>query len=105
MKAAAAKARYRHKTVPVDSFSPNRWGLYNVHGNVEEWTQDCWNDSNSGNPGDGSAMTRGDCSNRALRGGSRRGEPENVRAASRDANPSDNLNFFIGFRVARTLTP
>jgi len=44
----------------VDSFEPNSWGLHNVQGNIWEWTEDCWNDSNTGNPGDGRERT-GDC--------------------------------------------
>jgi formylglycine-generating enzyme required for sulfatase activity len=54
---------WRQRTVRVDSFRPNAWGLYNVHGNVWDWTDDCWNESNLGNPGDGSR--------RALRNGFR----------------------------------
>ena len=69
-KAVAHKGEYRKATVPVDSFEANPWGLYQVHGNVWEWTEDCWNDSNTGNPGNGSARTTGDCSRRVLRGGS-----------------------------------
>ena len=56
-----SKGEYRAKTVPVKSFKPNPWGLYQVHGNVWEWVEDCWNDSYSGAPADGSAWTTGDC--------------------------------------------
>jgi formylglycine-generating enzyme required for sulfatase activity len=94
------------QTLPVDSFAPNPWGLYNVHGNVWEWTEDCWNVSNSGNPRDGSARTSGDCSGRVLRGSSwSNGSQRNLRAAARDWKNSGSGGNSVGFRLARTLTP
>ena len=50
-----AKSWYRYQTAPVDAFQPNPWGLYQVHGNVYEWTEDCWKDNYSNAPTDGSA--------------------------------------------------
>jgi formylglycine-generating enzyme required for sulfatase activity len=93
---------YRGQTVPVDSFVPNPWGLYNVHGNVWEWTEDCWKQSNSGNPGDGSARTSGDCTRRVLRGGSWYEVPLKLRAAERVGYPADS-RINSGLRVGRTL--
>ena len=58
------------KTAPVGAFASNPFGLYDVHGNVYEWVQDCWNESYAGAPSDGRARTTGDCSRRVLRGGS-----------------------------------
>jgi formylglycine-generating enzyme required for sulfatase activity len=60
---------FRQRTVPVDSFAPNAWGLFNVHGNVSEWTEDCWNASNIGNPGDGSARLSTSCQRRTWKEG------------------------------------
>ena len=56
------KGEYRQKTLPVKSFQPNPWGLYQVHGNVWEWVEDCWEDSYNGAPDDGSVWTAGDSS-------------------------------------------
>jgi formylglycine-generating enzyme required for sulfatase activity len=58
------------RTAPVDAYAPNSWGPYQVHGNIWEWTEDCWNNDYLGAPTDGSAWTAGDCSIGVLRGGS-----------------------------------
>ena len=81
-KGGGSKGEYRGKTLPVKSFKPNPWGLYQVHGNVWEWVEDCWNENYHNAPSDGSANTTGDCV-RVLRGGSWDNDPENLRAAYR----------------------
>jgi formylglycine-generating enzyme required for sulfatase activity len=101
--AGGPKGEYRQRTVPVDGFEANHWGLFNVHGNVWDWTEDCWNDSNQ--PGNGNARTTGDCSRRVVRGGSWSSFPRNLRAAFRDGFTSDARYDDVGFRLARTLSP
>jgi formylglycine-generating enzyme required for sulfatase activity len=97
------KGEYRGRVVPVDSFKPNPWGLYQVLGNVSEWTQDCYHSDYSGAPADGSAWISGDCSRHMVRGGSWGYEPSTLRAAYRYAESTGARVIFEGFRVARTL--
>ena len=91
----------------ADSFKANPWGLYNVHGNVWEWTEDCVNYSDSGYSGDGRARTSGDCSRREARGGSWNAIPQVLRSAWRGAGGKEtgSRTNITGFRVARSLSP
>ena len=99
------KGELRRKTMLVDSFKPNPWGLSQVHGNVWEWTEDCYNEGYRGAPIDGSARTTGECSQRVLRGGSWMKPPKFLRSAFRGVDAPDSRSGEIGLRVARTLTP
>ena len=99
----AAKGEWRKATVAVDIFFANPWGLYNVHGNVWEWAEDCWNGKNADNPGDGTARVIGDCSLRVVRGASWNNYPLTLRSARRSMEPPGNRLTSLGFRIARTL--
>lgn len=91
------------KTAPVGSFEANGWGLHDMHGNVYEWVQDCWNESYEGAPTDGSASRSGNCSERVVRGGAWWSLPRSLRSAYRISAPIGvKYNSSIGFRVARS---
>ena len=92
------------QTAPVGSFSANKFGLYDVLGNVWEWVEDCWHESYAGAPGDGRAWTDGgDCGRRVVRGGSWVNSTWDVRSAFRQRVATQSRNATVGFRVARTL--
>ena len=92
------------KTAPVGSFRANRWGLHDMHGNVWEWVQDCWNPNYEGAPDDGSAWESGDCGYRVLRGGSWFYFPWSLRSSLRFwFTTEDQSNYLFGFRVARDI--
>ena len=94
---------YRGQTTPVHEFDPNPWGLHDMHGNVWEWVEDCWNDNYEGAPSDGRAWASGFCAGRVMRGGSWVNEPVDLRSAYRYWTYTDSRNIDLGFRVARTL--
>ena len=95
------------RLAPVGSFGPNPFGLYDMLGNVWQWTADCWHDSYMGAPKDAAAWITPQCRKRALRGGSWSNVPAFVRSAARigaDANGGDfDYANYAGFRVARTV--
>jgi formylglycine-generating enzyme required for sulfatase activity len=89
------------RTHPVGLKRANAFGLHDIHGNVWEWVQDCWNGSYSGAPIDGRAWDQGDCSRRVLRGGSWFYTPEGLRSARRNWFFANSRNDIFGFRIAR----
>lgn len=81
---------------------PNPFGLFDIHGNVLEWTQDCWHENYVGAPTDGSAWTSGCAENQqVLRGGSWNNSPTRLRSAERRTRNGTDRNM-LGFRLART---
>jgi formylglycine-generating enzyme required for sulfatase activity len=94
------------RTAPVGSFPPNKFRLYDMIGNVFEWTEDCYHKTYNGAPTDGSAWLAangGDCTTRVVRGGSWEVTEEFVRSAHRAASSTVTFSSIYGFRVARTL--
>ena len=98
------------QTAPVGSFQPNNFGIYDTAGNVWEWTEDCWHESYTQAPVDGSAWLDahgGDCRQRVVRSGA--WNTELIRSANRFKVFADFMgsvgtrNDFTGFRLAQDL--
>jgi formylglycine-generating enzyme required for sulfatase activity len=99
------KGEYSRATVAVSRFAPNPFGLYNVHGNVWEWVEDCFHYGRMRAPVDGSAWTTNcDQDARMFRGGSWEDAPVLLRSAFRFMlGKLENSYNVVGFRLARTL--
>jgi formylglycine-generating enzyme required for sulfatase activity len=95
------------ETSPVASFAPNAFGIYDMHGNVFEWTEDCYEADRAHTPSDGRANKEGNCANRVFRSGTFLSNPYMQRSARRGAPYPATLRGrnYLGFRVAKTLDP
>lgn len=89
-------------TSPVGHYAPNAFGVFDILGNVREWTEDCAHDSYSGAPSDGSPWLSGDCARRMARGNSLQGDP---RVSERGHGTVTSRDFDFGFRLAEDAAP
>jgi len=98
------KSKYRGQTLPVGQFPSNSFGLFDIHGNVWEWVEDCYHDVYRDAPSDGRAwISGGDCSLRIRRGGSWFSYPWHTRSAVRSKFDPNRPDINNGLRVARDL--
>lgn len=93
------------KAQPVGTYPANRFGLRDMHGNVFEWVQDCFNRTYESRQLNGRAWVMWDCSRRVIRGGGYRSDRRHVRSADRGAWASIESSIDLGFRVVRTMRP
>lgn len=91
------------RTCAVGTYPANGFGLYDMHGNVREWTADRWHDTYADAPGSGLARTDGHSPMRVMRGGSWIDGPWFVRSAARGRGDENDRLAFVGFRVAREI--
>jgi formylglycine-generating enzyme required for sulfatase activity len=98
------KGEYRRRTVPVASLPANPWGLFQMHGNVDEWCADRWHDNYEDAPNDGAAWVIRGARYRVLRGGSWSGRAGGCRSAYRYGWPASARSDSVGFRPARFTT-
>jgi formylglycine-generating enzyme required for sulfatase activity len=93
------------KPAPVGKYKPNGFGLHDMHGNVYQWTADCFKEDYKDVAADGSPVTDGDCKLHVARGGAWNYAPEVLRSAYRSRSTHDYRDNNLGFRVARSVPP
>jgi len=98
------KGEYRKRATRVGTFKPNGFGLYDMHGNVWEWVQDCWH-KDYADLAQAGTVSRYKCNERArvLRGGSWVDTARNLRSSHRNRNVPEYRHPTVGFRVGRAL--
>ena len=93
---------YMGRTQETGNLEPNDFGLHDVHGNANEWTQDCYVSHYRGAPADGRPRYTENCTRRVVRSGSWKDKPWDIRSARRRADGPDERSSQLGFRVVRT---
>ena len=93
------------QTSPVGSFPPNKWGLYDMQGNVYQWIEDCYQPDALKLPIDGSAQEDVGCRTRGFKSNSFESHPQSLRPANRSFPyaPTMRGRNYTSFRVAKTL--
>ena len=91
----------KNQTAPVGKYPANKWGIYDMIGNVWEMTADCWNYDYVNAPKDGSAWISGDCTRLVLRGGSWGDTPNDLRSSTRLRSYAKARTVNIGFRLVK----
>ena len=86
--------------LPVGSYKPNPFGLFDVSGGVAEWVADCWYPTYQGAPSDGSARDQKNCRAHVLRGGSFRADRNSVTPTARGQYDTSVRYIANGLRVA-----
>lgn len=94
------EVNYHYLARKVGQKKPNSFGLYDMHGLIQEWVQDVWHPSYKDAPLDGSAWTEGKQNERVIRGGSGSGKAKSLYSASRNHASVDMKASDIGFRIA-----
>lgn len=92
-------------TAPVGSFTANAFGLFDLQGNVWEWTADCYREDYATASSDGSVSRTNLCVARTVRGGAWSSPAFLLRPAVRAKAVINNRYDDVGFRVVRELEP
>jgi formylglycine-generating enzyme required for sulfatase activity len=95
-----------YRSHPVGSLLPNAYGLFDMHGNILEWTHNYYFDDLPKGAGKSVIQDIPDPrlgSERELRGGHFESPPLQVRAADREYDVESMTSFYIGFRIAKTM--
>ena len=102
---AAGRDVWENSTSPICSFPTNAFGLCDMHGNIYQWIEDCYETNIASLPTDGSAVKSGNCAVRGFRSNSFESNPKSLRSANRAFvyAPNTRGRNYLGFRVAKTL--